>query len=206
MLPSSHILSLSSPPTPPQLEIIVPPKCSKPATPHGGGAIAKSMKRTAPVKSPPSSAKQRLSDQYAKKYPTKQRDLLHHDTSNSVTSPMTTMMNSPTQLTTTPASNNDSTVTAHSGEHPFSNKNEIANDTTSNADNRSLSMLQIFFKKTKCLGAIIAGASPPKPTETPNNLQADMSVARGGGHIDNNNDDSDTDANAEIKKTGEDCK
>ena len=47
------------------------------------------------------------------------------------------------------------------------------------------------------LGAIIAGTSPPKPTETPNNLQLEMSVAWGGLNIDSNNDDSDDDAMGE---------
>jgi hypothetical protein len=135
-----------SPPTPPQLKIIMLSKISKPATSRGGDATAKTMKTTTAAKSPPSSAKQRLSDQYIKKYPTRQRDHLHHDNSNSVLSPTTTTTNSPTQLTTTPASNNDSSITVHSDKHPISIKNEIAHNTTSNADNRSSSMLQIVFQ------------------------------------------------------------
>ncbi len=178
---SSLIISPLSPILPPQLESIMPPKHNKPATRHGDGPPAKSMKRTAAAKSPPSSAKPRHSDQYAKKYPTRQRGDSRNDTTDSVTSPSTTMANPTNLLTTPPATQNDSSVASQSG--------SFTPNTTSPAKKRSSSMLQTIFNKTKSIGASIISGSFSAKNDEINNSQSGMSVAQGG--LNNNNDDSD---------------
>ncbi len=47
------------------------------------------------------------------------------------------------------------------------------------------------------LGAIIAGTLPPKPMDTPNNLQSNMTAASGVLNNDNSNDEADDDADVE---------
>jgi hypothetical protein len=126
-------------------------------------------------------------------HPTGQSDLLHHDASNSIMSPMTATTNSPTQLTTTPASKNDSTtVTAHSDGHPISNKNEIVHDTTSNAFNNYSTVdlddnLQTSFQKNKSPYLNHVQGGPSKPNVS-NMSESDVMAAMNKFKVQQKND------------------